>query len=524
MNIGIVTTNAKVEMWLCELLAIMVNEPRYEIFLIELPAELPKKEPIAATILRKIELALPGANDDVLAWVEPPKAVSGQEHQIIIDDWGGVAETLVKHDIHVVIASGNLTNKVTNWPATSKVWIPAFSSSASQVPGFREVLDSDPAILVMLQEYSNEGIRVIEDCSTRPDRISPLRTRNTLYRKVATFITRALEAQPLLERRSATKDSLVVEHRPIRYPRTSSALRMLAKLGARILSAQVLNWIKPEIWYLSWIDSSALEFDESLFSTALIPPSGRIWADPFMYVRDGETWLFYEDAPTHVNSGFIAAARYDKKRRQLDEPVIALKRDYHLSYPMLFEYNDELYMLPETSQQRTIEVYRCVSFPDQWEQVSMLMENVIATDSTLFEKDGLWYLYTSLRSRGRDPSDDELYLFYSDNPLSTDWTPHPMNPVVKGVENARCAGRLFVENGNLYRPSQDCSGFYGRAINLNLVESITPDRYRERKVRWLQPMSGTKGIHTINSVENFTIVDSKTRLWRWSSKYRTSSR
>ena len=46
-------------------------------------------------------------------------------------------------------------------------------------------------------------------------------------------------------------------------------------------------------------------------------------------------------------------------------PITVLERSYHLSYPLTFEHEGELLMLPETTAAGRVELYRCVRFPDQ---------------------------------------------------------------------------------------------------------------------------------------------------------------
>ena len=47
-------------------------------------------------------------------------------------------------------------------------------------------------------------------------------------------------------------------------------------------------------------------------------------------------------------------------------------------------------MLPETSGNRTVELYRCVEFPHRWELDRVLMDGVHAVDATLAEHDRRW--------------------------------------------------------------------------------------------------------------------------------------
>ena len=67
---------------------------------------------------------------------------------------------------------------------------------------------------------------------------------------------------------------------------------------------------------------------------------------------------------------------------------------------------------------------------------------------------------------------DETFLYFSDR-LEEGWQqPHPRNPVVSDARRARPAGRPFVHAGRLIRPSQDCTGRYGRRVIFNVVEEL----------------------------------------------------
>jgi hypothetical protein len=74
---------------------------------------------------------------------------------------------------------------------------------------------------------------------------------------------------------------------------------------------------------------------------------------------------------------------------------------------------------------------------------------------------------------------------------------------------ARPAGRLFYWNGDLYRPSQDCSGRYGSAIVINKVVRLDASEFREEAVarveaRWAPNLHG---IHTVNTAAGISIID-----------------
>ncbi len=242
--------------------------------------------------------------------------------------------------------------------------------------------------------------------------------------------------------------------------------------------------------------------------TRIIPPTDRIWADPFIWIKGGYIYIFYEEQPLDTRRGRICCLTLDNHLVIIENKPV-LEQPYHLSYPFLFEYNNVLYMLPETGENRTIEIYRCVQFPGQWEKVKNLMTDIYAVDSTLLQAHGKWWMFTNIAVEGGSTW-DALYLFYADQPLSERWTPHPLNPIVKDIRSARPAGKIFLDPRGLIRPSQDCSMTYGYAINFNQIIQINETEYTEILAWRFQP--GPKdilGTHTWNLNGDLCLIDAK---------------
>lgn len=244
------------------------------------------------------------------------------------------------------------------------------------------------------------------------------------------------------------------------------------------------------------------------------PTPTTYWADPFLFEHGQERLLFVEEYDLKKKKGHIAVAslhadaKTSPATKIIDEP-------YHLSYPFIFSYQNEIYMLPESGDNATIDLYRCVEFPHQWQRIETLMRGVYAVDSTLFAHDNRWWLFTCLSAHPEAPARDELFLFYADSPLSTTWTPHPLNPIVSDVRNGRPAGRIFLRDGHIYRPTQDCSRRYGYALRIMEITRLDEVGYEEREYRAYLPQGKRVGIHTYNNQAGWTAVDIKTRSRRW---------
>ncbi len=172
-------------------------------------------------------------------------------------------------------------------------------------------------------------------------------------------------------------------------------------------------------------------------------------------------------------------------------------------------------MLPESSDNATIDLYRCSDFPLQWQLATTLMRDIYAVDSTLFFYHERWWLFTCLSVHPEAPARDELFLYYADSPLSTTWTPHPLNPIVSDVRCARPAGRLFDSAGRIYRPAQDCSRRYGYGLRLMEIVNLSEEEYAEREYRAYLPEGKRVGTHTFNREAQWAAVDVKLKTRRW---------
>ena len=131
--------------------------------------------------------------------------------------------------------------------------------------------------------------------------------------------------------------------------------------------------------------------------TPIYPPADRFWADPFTWSRDGDHYVFCEEYPFDTRRGRISvlALGADLKPKGPAVPVIDEPR--HLSYPFLIEYQDALYMVPESARSGRVDLYRCTDFPHRWVWERSLLTGIEAADATLFEHQGRWWLFCAAR-------------------------------------------------------------------------------------------------------------------------------
>jgi hypothetical protein len=232
----------------------------------------------------------------------------------------------------------------------------------------------------------------------------------------------------------------------------------------------------------------------------------RFYADPFLHRANGRTFLFVEEYPYAGRKGLISAAEVVGDRL-LTAPVPVLERPYHLSYPFVFEFEGEFYMIPETGENRSVELYRAVEFPWKWELSVTLMKGAVFSDATVLFHDGLWWLFVATDWFGAS-TQDELSIFYSEA-LQGDWEPHLANPVKSDGRSSRPAGRIVAQGGRLFRPAQNCDRAYGTGIVWFEITELTPTRFSEREiVAWDgQAELSMDGLHSYDQLGSLQTID-----------------
>lgn len=383
-------------------------------------------------------------------------------------------------------------------------------------PLFWEVYRGDPASGTILQVLTSslDAGKVIYRGHSATNLRSVYRNRNPIYWKTAEFVLRRLKD---LDTRGWEYIRTLPTYNetdplPAKIYRTPHTGQMLA-FGAKLFGRAVRSSLKSRLHggYGQWFmairrRTPGLSFHDSGGYKVLSTPRDRFYADPFLFSREGKTFLFFEDYRYHAGLAHICCAEIGPDGT-MGEPVDVLKRPYHLSYPFVFEDGGQVYMIPETRQNGTVELYRAEEFPWRWTLDRVLLQDVSAVDATIHRQDGKWWMFVGL-SNGKFSNCDELALFFSDS-LSGPWQAHPQNPVVSDVRRARPGGALFVDGGRRIRPSQDCARAYGYALVFSEVTKLDETEYEEREIGRVDPdwKPGNMGTHTYTRSEEFEVID-----------------
>ncbi len=237
-----------------------------------------------------------------------------------------------------------------------------------------------------------------------------------------------------------------------------------------------------------------------------LQPKGSFWADPFPIQHNNRSFVFFEEMNYEVNRGEIACVEIDSENNILQKNVV-LKDQTHFSFPNVFEQNGEMYMLPENSQSNQLMLYKAIEFPVRWEPFFVLMPNVKLLDPIWFFHDSLYWIMGNKIHEFEYENNNSLYLYYSSELFSQNWTPHPMNPVVTDAQFARNAGRIIKQGDELIRVSQNCALNYGTNVNFMKIDVLNTQYYKEIIIAQQNSLLGADGLHTFNISDNIIWLD-----------------
>lgn len=260
-------------------------------------------------------------------------------------------------------------------------------------------------------------------------------------------------------------------------------------------------------WGIGWrrigADSQTnLPINEKRVNYITLPVTDRYYyADPFIFEEDNNVYLFAECMDRYRGKGSISVSKYTGKRFSPMKEV--LNEEFHLSYPNVFKYHNQYYMIPETGEAKQVRLYCAKYFPNNWELDTVLID------------DGNSYVDTSFQFL----NSDIIMYCYSETGGGTlrrflvDMEHRKLHEVsASGYHIDRPGGNCFYVNGFCYRPLQNCRDYYGQGVKIYKDESGTESYVGEmtpENIDFSHSNIKLTGTHTLNRSEHFEVIDYK---------------
>lgn len=216
-------------------------------------------------------------------------------------------------------------------------------------------------------------------------------------------------------------------------------------------------------------------------------------ADPFFYPQDQILHLFFEvynrDKEPTASIGH-AMSKDNGQTWQYNQ--IILEIDRHISYPYVFDYNSDIYLLPDLSNSKNrvspVRLFRFDNFPNSCEPVEDIIDpDHKCLDTVVFQYDDYWWLILG------SGNNDEIRVYFSDELIESNWRSHPQNPVVTGRKFAgRPGGRPLLMGDRLVMFYQDCTSIYGNALRAYEIEELSTELFKDKPLFDDPILSGKK--------------------------------
>lgn len=368
---------------------------------------------------------------------------------------------------------------------------------------------------------SGAGVEVCYAVGALP-KIGFYRSRDALYWRSSAFAARKLarlvagdrigdwsDLPPPTEPQGTTSE-------PARSTRTPPFVELFSVTFGRILERLVFatSWVVL-VRRRSTGDAPPVDLRDFRLVAA---PRARFYADPFVVVEGPVTRLYVEDCPVGHHRGRISALTLAAGDEWSTSEVVLADLE-HRAYPHVSRTSKGLLMTPDSGRAGGVDIFRSAEPGAGWLPASRCLEGVGASDPTLLEHDGKFWLFVAVTGHGMSPW-DELHLYSASDPDGP-WHAHPQNPVVADVRRARPAGRIFRVGGTLIRPGQDCSVTYGRRIVLNAIDTLTETAYSEHPISLIEPngFPGIERTHTYSFDGTVEALDGYRRRFRFARAF-----
>jgi len=228
-------------------------------------------------------------------------------------------------------------------------------------------------------------------------------------------------------------------------------------------------------------------------------------ADPFIIYYNWKYYLFFEEFKLTEWKWYLCVWELYIPQNILKNVRIILKKDYHLSFPFVFKYKKNFYLIPETSENNEIALYKFTNFPYELKKIKTLLKGKYV-DSILIKFNNKRFLLTS---KLKEKYKHNLLIFFSEDFLKKPFLPHPKNPIITNQEFSRNWWNIIKKYDKLYRISQDNSIFYWSKINILEILILNEKHYKEKYIKSIKPPSWFLAFHTYNISNWIEVADWK---------------
>lgn len=242
------------------------------------------------------------------------------------------------------------------------------------------------------------------------------------------------------------------------------------------------------------------------------------YADPILQEYQGTIVLFMEQFDLKINRGAIACSIF--KEGFFSNPVTIIKESFHMSFPFTFLWNEKMYMIPETSEDKSVCLYKAIKYPFEWQMVQKMKTKMHLVDSVVvnINKEKLTVLASEFdKKNGLKVRFIKYFIVHNNKGFSLEYDEKFNCRQKFGLTN-RNAGKIVNKFGNLILPTQESTNVdYGFCLNfLTFKINHLNELIFGKNVKKIVPEDisvdgiGLKkmiGVHTYTKFGKYEIID-----------------
>lgn len=296
----------------------------------------------------------------------------------------------------------------------------------------------------------------------------------------------------------------------------------------------ILNWWTDDVWYIGCRVSpqSLISGQNADNYYNLLSPTYKYWfADPVPCKVGNQCYIFMEVYDRFRKKGYIGVSSIDNKKGTISNPKKIIEETCHMSFPYVFRYQNNLYMIPETHEMKQIRIYKMGRDIYEWNLYHAYDTKEELSDTiVLFKNQTLYFLNTE--KNVRNPYQTRMHLFKVENlshksalieiPLEKCSS---LSPDSEGGGYSYCNrnGGIVIQNQEkIYRVIQESEDlWYGKDLVVREILSYGDEGYAESEdiikleagsvpVR-IRRKHKKLGIHTYGWTDGFEVVDMNIR-------------
>ena len=226
-----------------------------------------------------------------------------------------------------------------------------------------------------------------------------------------------------------------------------------------------------------------------------------------MFEHQGKYFCFVENYSFLQKKADISV--YELTKNKATYLGQCINEKFHLSYPFIFKYLNDFYMLPESSENKDLRLYKSEKFPLEWKLEKVLLKNTNACDGTIFQYKEKWWLFVTKSVPDSLETNSQLFAYFSDNPVDSEWIEHNRNPIICDSSKGRMGG-LVIDENNIFLVMQNQSfNLYGKSSKIFQIKELTENNFTIENVCEVTPnfSDDVIGTHHFNSYKNCTVFD-----------------